>query len=146
MCPVFVDGVAIKPSTIDTVKESDSLMKSSFKENLAPCIIKQASYAARKILKTIKSPVFTDTLNANTKRLKSIKRKIRKPLPIAPPTGTKENMRNIPYRGVTENIENSISTKNYVLLDSVSHEALENLSSNKPYILLRRGLALNKKK
>jgi len=141
---VFVDVLQLNRSTIDTVKDQIPNDNLAFKENLATVYYQTGNYnAARTILKTIKKSVFTDTLNAKLKDLKQQEENT-ETLTYSTTTGTKENEDSTTIEGYKNNIENSISTKNYVLLDSVSHEALENFPAQ-PYFYYARGLALNKK-
>tara|TARA_R110002012_G_scaffold263456_2_gene446528 strand:+ start:194225 stop:195160 length:936 start_codon:yes stop_codon:yes gene_type:complete len=141
---VFVDLLQLNRSTIDTLKDQVPNDNLAFKENLASVYYQTGNYnAAMAILKTLKSSVFTDTLNAKLKDLKRQEENT-ETLTYSSTTDTKENEDSTTIEGFKNNIENIISTKDYVRLDSVSNEALENFPAQ-PYFYYARGLALNKK-
>ena len=132
-------------NTIDNVKSSIPYDNVKLKENLALIYFKKKNYKDSKaVLKNLKKSVFTE--NLASKINDSIERNKRKKLKKQAVSSSITNTNNSkldPSQGYVTKIKELILVNNFVQLQKVSGEALENYPSQ-PYFYYAQGLALNK--
>lgn len=137
----------LKRSSIDEVEKQLPADNVAFKEHLATSYYQMENYkAAISVVNTLKTSAFTENLNAKLKDGLKQQEKNTETFTFSTSVVTAENSNEDgnTIKGYKNNIENIIRTKNYLILDSVSREALENFPAQ-PYFYYARGLALNKK-
>lgn len=135
-----------KNSSISEVEDQVPADNIAFKENLATVFYQMENYnAAVSIVNTMKNSRFTEDLNAKLKE--GLKTREENTLSFSYSTeATSEdaNSDSSTIDGYKNNIAHIIQSKNYLILDAVSKNALDNYPAQ-PYFYYARGLALNKK-
>jgi tetratricopeptide (TPR) repeat protein len=141
----LVNILQLKRSDLSEIQNQIPADNVAFKQNLAQAYFQSGNYnAAIAVLNTLKTSAFTENLNAKLKEsLKKQEEKI-ETLVFRTVTANNLNADSNTINGYINSIVVLIRAKNYLILDSVSKDALENFPAQ-PYFYYGRGLALNKK-
>lgn len=133
-------------NSIDNVKSSIPYDDAKLKENLALIYFKQKNYVGAKVvLKDLKKSAFTEDLASKINdSIENSKQKQAKKKVVSFSSTNMNNSRLDPSQGYITQIKGLIMTNNFIELEKVSDEALENYPSQ-PYFYYAQGLALNKK-
>tara|TARA_R110000868_G_scaffold55656_3_gene173012 strand:- start:238 stop:1185 length:948 start_codon:yes stop_codon:yes gene_type:complete len=142
--------VAILSSKQSGISEVASKIPSDnilLKQNLALVYYQMENYqSAIQVLNTLKNSEFTENLNSKLKMgLKEQEENTETVTFSATVTSDSSSNDVGTITGYKNSIEHIIRSKNYLILDSVSKDALDNYPAQ-PYFYYARGLALNTKK
>lgn len=133
-------------NTIDNIKSNIPYEDAKLKENLALIYFKQKNYeGAKTILKDLKKSAFTEDLASKINdSIESSKQKQTKKQAISFSSTNTSNSSLDASEGYISQIKELILANNFIQLEKVSAEALENYPSQ-PYFYYAQGLALNKR-
>lgn len=142
----LVDILQKQGNSIDNVKSSIPYDDVKLKENLALIYFKQKNYVGSKaVLKDLKKSVFTEDLASKINdSIESRQQKQAKKKTVSFSSTNTNNSRLDPSQGYITQIRGLIMANNFIQLEKVSAEALENYPSQ-PYFYYAQGLAFNKK-
>lgn len=142
----LVNILQLKRSDLSEIQNQIPADNVAFKQNLAQAYFQSENYnAATAVLNTLKTSTFTENLNAKLKESLKKQEEITETIKYSNTvTANNSNTDSNTINGYINNILGLISANNYLILDSVSKDALENFPAQ-PYFYYARGLALNKK-
>jgi tetratricopeptide (TPR) repeat protein len=142
----LVNILQLKRSDLSEIQNQIPADNVAFKQNLAQAYFQSENYnAATAVLNTLKTSTFTENLNAKLKESLKKQEEIAETIKYSNTiTANNSNTDSNTINGFINNIVGLISANNYLILDSVSKDALENFPAQ-PYFYYARGLALNKK-
>lgn len=130
-------------SEVENKIPADNLL---FKQNLAQSYYQTENYAAAiAVLNTLKTSTFTENLNAKLKDSLKQQEESTETFSFSTKiTSDNSSTDGNTITGYKNSIDGLIRANNYLILDTVSKDALENFPAQ-PYFYYARGLALNKK-
>ncbi len=142
----LVNILQLKRSDLSEVQNQIPVDNLAFKQNLAQAYYQLENYnAAIVVLNTLKTSTFTENLNAKVKEGLKKQEEISETFTnSATVTANNTNTDSNTINGYINSIGGLIRANNYLILDAVSKDALENFPAQ-PYFYYARGLALNKK-